>query len=119
MKIDVRKVMNYVINIFRRGQDMDAEQREAKHGEKMIEIKVRFWTDQIAEDKGNIRPKHCWDAGVARITTNKSHDIKPQQPIIFRSLMDVPRAIEDCLINNGITVHTENCSYKYMHVDET
>ncbi|HBG62025.1 MAG: hypothetical protein A2Y03_06500 [Omnitrophica WOR_2 bacterium GWF2_38_59] len=97
---------------------MDVEQREAKYGEKMIEIKVRFWTDQIAKDKGNIKPKHCWDAGVVRVKTNNVHDIKPKQPILFRSLMDIPRAIEDCLIENGITAHTENCSSKYIYVDE-
>ena len=25
------------------------ESREAKYGENMIEVKVRFWTDEIAE----------------------------------------------------------------------
>ena len=28
------------------------ESREAKYGEKMIEVKVRFWTDKIAEGEG-------------------------------------------------------------------
>jgi hypothetical protein len=35
------------------------QDREAKYSERMIEVKVRFWTDGIAEGKGIIRPKHA------------------------------------------------------------
>ncbi len=38
-----------------------AEAREA-HGSRMIEIKVRLWTDDIAKGKGMMLPKHVWDA---------------------------------------------------------
>ena len=34
------------------------EAREAKYGGKMIEVKIRFWTDGIAE-AGKIIPKHA------------------------------------------------------------
>jgi hypothetical protein len=36
------------------------ESREAKHGSKMIEVKVRFWTNDLAERKDRIIPKHAW-----------------------------------------------------------
>ena len=49
------------------------ESREAKHGSKMIEVKVRFWTNDLAEEKGRIRPKHAWGSGVVRIARNDSH----------------------------------------------
>ena len=31
------------------------EDRDARFGERMIELKVRFWTDRIAEGKERIR----------------------------------------------------------------
>lgn len=37
----------------------DVQEREAQHGQKMIEVKLRFWTDEIAESEGNILPKHA------------------------------------------------------------
>ncbi|MCB9720073.1 MAG: hypothetical protein H6756_04295 [Candidatus Omnitrophica bacterium] len=93
---------------------MDEKSREAKYGEKMIEIKVRFWTNKIADGKDEIIPKHCWDSGVVRIAPNKSHEIKSHNPIPFRSFMDIPRAIEDCITNAGLTIHADNYSYKYL-----
>jgi len=35
----------------------------AKKEEKTLEIKIRLWTNEIAQKKGTIEPKHCWDAG--------------------------------------------------------
>lgn len=67
----------------------DIEQREAQQGERMIEIKNRFWTNNIAEGKGVIQPKHAWSSGVVRIERNKSHGIAPEKPLPFHSLMDL------------------------------
>lgn len=92
----------------------DIEAREAKFGEKMIEIKVRFWTDNIAEDQKKILPKHAWPGGVVRIARNKAHGIKPEKPIIFNSLMDLPYAIEKVLINQGIKLHIGGRMKKYI-----
>ena len=50
--------------------------QEAEHGEKMIEIKLRFWTNDIAKQKGKIVPKNAWAAGVVRVERNDSHGIK-------------------------------------------
>ncbi len=80
-------------------------EREAVHGRKMIEVKVRFWTNGIAEGEGKIIPKECWDAGVVRLTSNKSHDITPQKPIMFHSLMDITAKIEKALMSHGIKLH--------------
>jgi len=98
---------------------MNVEQREAKHGEKMIEIKVRFWTDQIAPEEGHIKPRHCWDSGLVRIKSNKSHGLEPQdKAVMFRSLMDIARAIEDCFTENGIKIHLDNYSSKYIDFED-
>lgn len=49
--------------------------REAKWGSRMIEVKVRFWTDKLAM-KGSVIPKHAWSSGVVRIVAkNARHDV--------------------------------------------
>jgi len=90
------------------------ENREAKWGERMIEIKVRFWTDQIATGKGQIKPKHAWCSGVVRIERNNAHNIIPTSPRPFNSLMEIPATMEKVLIEHGITLHHGNKMSKYM-----
>ena len=88
--------------------------KEAKHGQKMIEVKLRFWTNDIAEQKGQIIPKHARTSGVVRIESNKSHGIVPEAPIPFHSLLDVGRAIEKCLIDHDIKLHPGRRDKKYV-----
>lgn len=61
-----------------------AADREARHGEKMIEVKIRFWTDGLASESGKILPKHAWAAGVVRMESNRSHTGYPPR-ILSRS----------------------------------
>ena len=91
------------------------EDREAQHGERMIEVKVRFWTNNIAESEGNVRPKHAWSSGVVRMESNKSHGITSQNPVPFHSLMDLPAVIEKVLIAHRITLHPSRRTKKYLH----
>jgi len=88
--------------------------QEARHGEKMIEIKVRFWTDDIASDPGKVVPKNAWTSGVVRIDSNKSHGITPGSPVPFSSLLDVGAAIEKVLIDQRITLHPSRKMRKYV-----
>ena len=81
------------------------EEKEAKHGEKMIEVKIRFWTDGIAESKGKVKPKHAWTQGMVRIEKNEPHGIKPKSGAPFNSLMQIGAAVEKCLIEHGIILH--------------
>jgi len=90
------------------------ESREAKLGEKMIEIRVRFWTDELAEEANQIRPKHAWTSGVVRMARNESHSIRPENPRPFNSLMDLPRIIEMVLIEHGIKLHRLGKMAKYI-----
>jgi hypothetical protein len=90
------------------------EAREAAHGKKMIEVKVRFWTNDLADGKGKILPKHAWGAGVVRIASNDSHGIVPGTPVPFNSLAEVPAKIEKLLIDQGITIHKSDRMKKYM-----
>lgn len=95
---------------------MNIKAKEAVHGKKMIEIKVRFWTDNIADTEGKIIPKHCWDSGVVRISSNDSHGIKPLSPRPFNSLPEIMPHIERILKDHDIKLHLCGKSKKYYSV---
>lgn len=88
--------------------------KDAKHGQKMVEVKVRFWTDDIAIEKGKVIPKHAWTAGVVRIERNAAHEITPSQPVPFNSLLDLGTAIEKVLIQQGVVLHSSTKMKKYL-----
>ncbi len=90
------------------------ESREANLGEKMIEIRVRFWSDELAEKATQIMPKHAWTSGVVRMARNESHNIRPENPRPFNSLMDLPRIIEMVLIEHGVKLHRLGKMAKYI-----
>ena len=52
----------------------EIEEREAPHGEKMIELRVRFWTN-LASEKGHVIPKHAYAAGIVRVAKNETHGL--------------------------------------------
>ena len=82
----------------------DSLSLEAIYGEKMIEFKVRFWTNDIAETRGHILPKHCWPAGMVYASRNDSHGIKSSRRMPFNSLDEVQNAIEQAMTDVGIKV---------------
>lgn len=95
----------------------NVETKEARHGEKMIELKVRFWTDDISTDKGKVVPKHAWASGVVRVHRNAAHGIIPSKPIPFNSMLELPAAIEKALIKHGIVLHTSRKMRKYFSTE--
>ena len=78
------------------------ETREARWGSRMIEVRIRFWTDQIAEGKGQIRPKNAWDSGVILLARNPSHGISPGPPLPFNGLAEIPAKLEKVLRDHGL-----------------
>lgn len=88
--------------------------QEAEHGERMIEVKIRFWTNDIAGENRKIIPKNAWAAGVVRIERNDSHGIKPGSPLPFHSLLDMGAVIEKVLIEHGVTLHPSRQMRKYF-----
>jgi hypothetical protein len=90
--------------------------REAKYGERMIELKVRFWTDEISPEPGTVQPKHAWTSGVVRVRGNKSHGIVASEarPKPFNSLLDLGSAIEQTLKERGIVLHVSRGMKKYI-----
>src|SRR5687768_2493629 len=89
------------------------EEREAVYGTKMIEVKLRFWTDDIAAD-GKILPKHAWTSGVVRMGANTSHGIKARKPKPFNSLLDIGAVVEAVLLAHGIQLHPSSRMRKYV-----
>jgi hypothetical protein len=88
---------------------------EANQGEKMIEVKLRFWTNDITPEQGKgIIPKNAWTAGVVRMDRNKSHDIMPRNPKPFHSLLDIGVVVEKVLIEHGIVLHRSKKMKKYV-----
>ncbi|HEX8200309.1 MAG TPA: hypothetical protein VF590_07465 [Isosphaeraceae bacterium] len=85
--------------------DPRSEARVARHGEKMISLDVRFWTNDIAREPGTVIPKHAWASGTVGLNRNESHGIGPSEPIPFNTLMELPMAIETLLIREGISLH--------------
>jgi len=92
----------------------DVASQEGKHGEKMIEVKIRFWTNDIAEEKRKIKAKHAWSSGVVRMESNKSHGIVPGNPRPFHSLLDIGAVIEKVLIEHDIVLHPSRKMSKYV-----
>ena len=79
----------------------------------MIEVKVRFFTNNIA-GKGKVIPKRGWTRGVVRFKRNDVHGLKDGNPIVFNSLMELPRAIEKLLIREGVVLQTVASMRKYI-----
>jgi hypothetical protein len=73
--------------------------------EKMIEVKIRFWTNAIAPESGKVIPKHAQASGVVSVERNKSHGIVPGNPRPFHSLLDLGATIEKILIEHQIVLH--------------
>ena len=88
--------------------------KKAPQGEKMIELKVRFWTNDIAKGAGSILPKHAWASGMVRMESNTSHGISTKKPAPFHTLMDLSAVIEKVLISHGVTLHVNRRMRKYM-----
>lgn len=88
---------------------------EAVYGEKMIELKVRFWTNDLAPE-GRVRAKEGWTRGVVRVTPNSSHGINTADAVTvpFNSLMELPGKIEQVLIESGIVLHPTGKVSKYI-----
>ncbi len=95
------------------------EEREAEYGKRMIEVKVRFWTDNIAEGEGRILPKVCWERGVVRMERNDAHSITPDYPVPFNSMTEILPKIEQVLKTHGIkVVRTKTAKGLYTTIDK-
>lgn len=88
--------------------------RKAEHGQKMIGVKVRFFTNGIAAGESEVMPKRGWTRGVVRFERNDVHGLKDGDPSVFNSLMELPSAIEKLLIRGGVMLHAASPMKKYI-----
>jgi hypothetical protein len=87
---------------------------KAQIGERMIELKVYFWTNNIAKGKGKIIPKHAWSAGMVRLEPNQAHGIIGRKAKPFHTLFDLGTTIEKVLIQDGVVIHPARQMKKYL-----
>jgi hypothetical protein len=83
----------------------------APRGEKTIRLTVVFFTNKLAENKGEQIPKHAWSGGRVIMQSNTAHGIKPgSDDGFFHDLLELPKAIGEVLANNGIVLHASTLS---------
>lgn len=97
-------------------KSVSVDDRESKYGERMIEVKIRFWTDGISAPE-KVRPKHGWTSGVVRIKTNKTHGITTGKARSFNSLLELGTAIEQVLKDHGVVLHISRGMKTYIATD--
>src|SRR5882724_8933670 len=91
-----------------RGVDMnalDADSKEARTGEKMVILEVRFWTNKLSKRPNHIRPKHIRAKGTVTFRKNVTHGLNSTLGFNFNSIMELPAAIEKLFLRHGIRVH--------------
>ena len=79
----------------------------------MIELTVRFWTNDISPEPGKIVPKHAWTSGVVNVRRNDTHGLSQEHPIPFRSLLDLGSVIEQVLIEHEVVLHLGDQMKRY------
>lgn len=80
-------------------------ERKAKHGEKMIEVRLRFFTNNIADSEGYVEPKNAWTRGMVNIERNDAHQIVPGPWKHFNSLLEITGVIEKVFIQHNVKLH--------------
>ena len=90
------------------------DEHEAKQGERTISLTLRFFTENIATEKGKIAPKHAWTNGTVALRSNASHGITSEPKKTFNSLLEITKAIEDVLIEGEIILHPTGKMKKYV-----
>jgi hypothetical protein len=96
---------------------MEIESVEADYGEKMIQLKISFFTNLPGLKEDHIRQKHAWASGHVRIQRNSAHGIDGNTGGIFHSMSELPMLIENLLIEQGITIHQSRNKAKLFAVD--
>jgi hypothetical protein len=87
---------------------------EAKQGKKMIEVRLRFFTNKIASQSDKIIPKHAWTQGLVYMQGNKSHGIATGAKRHFYSMLDIGQVIERVLIDHEVVLLPSRKMEKYM-----
>ena len=86
-----------------------------KWGDRTIQLRVLFHTNNISRKAGWVVKREAWDRGTVVPYTNEFHGIVPRRPVAhFNSLAEIPFAIEKCLIAHGVKIRPGQKSRKYL-----
>jgi hypothetical protein len=86
----------------------------------MLQVEIRFFTNNLPGNNGAILPRQAWAKGVVMIQPNELLGIKPRnRPIPFNSLIEIPSKIEKILARNEITLHLPLRMRKYLKHSKT
>jgi hypothetical protein len=88
--------------------------RQARQGEKMLELRVHLFTNGIAKN-GKIQPRHAWGCGTVSMERNDAHGVIPQKPKMSNSLLELPGTVEKTLIDHGIAILPSRRMKKYLY----
>jgi hypothetical protein len=91
----------------------DAASRDAAQGERMIKVKLRFWTNDIAEE-GKVVAKHAWSAGVIRMERNNTHGIHPWSTKTVSLAAGHRCSDRKTLLEHGVLLHPSRRMRKYV-----
>lgn len=86
----------------------------AAHGEKMLELKVLFFTNGIARRRDAVIPGHGMTRGTVRMDRHIAHARGGGRARPFNSLMELPAAIERVLLDHGVTLHARGKMQRYI-----
>jgi len=88
---------------------------KANDGERMIELRVKFFTNNITSEQGTVDPKTAWASGWIVATANKTHGITNSKvkPKAFHSFAGIQTTMEDVLAEHGIKLMATRRERKY------
>jgi hypothetical protein len=78
----------------------------APKGDKTIRMEVVFWTNNLADSKGEQIAKHAWAQGKVFMSTNDAHGIKRGRGTDFYDMLDLPVAIKAELVKAGVKLRS-------------
>jgi hypothetical protein len=88
-----------------------------KHGETMITLTVKFFTDHLAKDPNMVRRKHAYTCGAVYMTKNETHGTRSGKTFKFNSMAELPLAMQKCLIAHDITLHPSKNDRKIFKIE--
>jgi hypothetical protein len=78
----------------------------APRGDKTIQMEIVFWTDNLADNKGEQIAKHAWAQGKVSMSANGAHGIKRGRGTNFYDMLDLPAAIKAELVKAGVKLRS-------------
>ena len=86
---------------------------KANKKEKTIKLNIYFHTSGITKEKGEIKPRTCWDQGAVYVRSNSSHGIAAsKEENFFYNFLELPSVIAQALAEAGVTVQLKTGDLK-------